>query len=181
MVVQLSILGYMLVPIFNYDRWWLVLLYGCFMLMIASLEAGMLGHTVLAMASSSGCLLGYLELVVLAVRPVWEAQLLGNATSSISVGLATLLEDLSANRAVIEHLLALGANRYEATDAAVSMTPLLNQMSVMGVVSIPGMMTGQILAGGDPAQAARYQMVIMFGDHPDILYRKRAKDFPSPM
>ncbi|PNW72321.1 hypothetical protein CHLRE_16g673000v5 [Chlamydomonas reinhardtii] len=185
MVVQLSILGYMLVPIFNYDRWWLVLLYGCFMLMIASLEAvqrpgysfkGMLGHTVLAMASSSGCLLGYLVLVVLAVRPVWEAQyvipllgmLLGNATSSISVGLATLLEDLSANRAVIEHLLALGANRYEATDAAVkkalkvSMTPLLNQMSVMGVVSIPGMMTGQILAGGDPAQAARYQMVIMF-------------------
>ncbi|KAG2434142.1 hypothetical protein HXX76_007869 [Chlamydomonas incerta] len=185
MVVQLSILGYMLVPIFNYDRWWLVLLYGGFMLMIASLEAvqrpsyaftGMLGHTVLAMAGSSGCLLAYLVLVVLALRPVWEAQyvipllgmLLGNATSAISVGLATVLEDLSANRAVVEHLLALGANRYEATDAAVkkalkvSMTPLLNQMSVMGVVSIPGMMTGQILAGGDPAQAARYQMVIMF-------------------
>ncbi|PNG66923.1 hypothetical protein TSOC_015426, partial [Tetrabaena socialis] len=65
---------------------------------------------------------------------------------------------LAPDRAVIEYLLALGANRHEATDAVVrralkvSMTPLLNQMSVMGVVSIPGMMTGQILAGGDPAQ-----------------------------
>ncbi|GLC47854.1 hypothetical protein PLESTB_000032700 [Pleodorina starrii] len=185
MVVQLSLLGYVLVPIFTYDKWWLVLLYGMFMLMIASLEAvqrpshtfqGVLANTVLAMAASSALLLSYLVLLVLGLRPVWEAQyiipllgmLLGNATSAVSVGLSTVLEDLAANRAVIEQLLALGANRFEATDEAVrralkvSMTPLLNQMSVMGIVSIPGMMTGQILAGGDPTQAARYQMVIMF-------------------
>jgi putative ABC transport system permease protein len=61
----------------------------------------------------------------------------------------------------VEVLLALGASRLEATRALVqravrvAMTPLLNQMSVMGLVSIPGMMTGQILAGSDPAQAAR--------------------------
>ncbi|KXZ55582.1 hypothetical protein GPECTOR_2g1131 [Gonium pectorale] len=167
MVVQLSILGYVLVPIFSYDRWWLVLLYALFMLMIASLEAvqrpghtfqGMLANTALAMASSSGLLLTYVVLVVLALRPVWDAQytipllgmLLGNATSAVSVGLSTLLEDLAANKAVVEHLLALGANRYEATDAAVRRALKA------------GMMTGQILAGGDPAQAARYQMVIMF-------------------
>ena len=42
------------------------------------------------------------------------------------------------------------------------MTPLLNQMSVMGIVAIPGMMTGQIMAGTDPASAAMYQMLIMF-------------------
>ncbi|GIL52589.1 hypothetical protein Vafri_8411 [Volvox africanus] len=185
MVVQLSLLGYILVPIFTYDKWWLVLLYGVFMLLIASLEAvqrpsytfqGVLANTLLAMATSSGLLLSYMVLVVLGLRPVWEAQyiipllgmLLGNATSAVSVGLSTVLEDLASNRAVIEHLLALGANRFEATDEAVrralkvSMTPLLNQMSVMGVVSIPGMMTGQILAGGNPTQAARYQMVIIF-------------------
>jgi putative ABC transport system permease protein len=58
-------------------------------------------------------------------------------------------------------LLALGASRLEATQALVqravrvAMTPLLNQMSVMGLVSIPGMMTGQIMAGSDPATAAR--------------------------
>jgi ABC-type iron transport system FetAB permease component len=39
MVVQLSVLGYILVPIFVYDKWWLVLIYAVFMLMVASLEA----------------------------------------------------------------------------------------------------------------------------------------------
>jgi putative ABC transport system permease protein len=41
-------------------------------------------------------------------------------------------------------------------------TPLLNIMSVAGVVTLPGMMTGQILAGADPAEAARYQIILMF-------------------
>jgi putative ABC transport system permease protein len=42
------------------------------------------------------------------------------------------------------------------------LTPNLNQMSVMGLVSIPGMLTGQILAGTSPLVAAKYQIVIMF-------------------
>ena len=42
------------------------------------------------------------------------------------------------------------------------MTPLLNTMSVAGIVTLPGMMTGQILAGADPAEAAKYQIMIMF-------------------
>lgn len=61
----------------------------------------------------------------------------------------------------IEKLLALGASRTEATQdvlgrsVRLAMTPLLNQMSVVGLVSIPGMMTGQILGGSNPDQAAR--------------------------
>ena len=42
------------------------------------------------------------------------------------------------------------------------MIPTLNQMAVVGLVSLPGMMTGQVLAGGSPMQAVRYQIVIMF-------------------
>ena len=42
------------------------------------------------------------------------------------------------------------------------MMPTLNQMAVVGVVSLPGMMTGQVLAGQPPLQAVRYQIVIMF-------------------
>ena len=42
------------------------------------------------------------------------------------------------------------------------MMPLLNTMSVAGIVTLPGMMTGQILAGADPAEAAKYQIMIMF-------------------
>ncbi|GIL79763.1 hypothetical protein Vretifemale_9065 [Volvox reticuliferus] len=114
MVVQLSLLGYILVPIFTYDKWWLVLLYAVFMLLIASLEAvqrpsytfqGVLTNTLLAMATSSGLLLSYMVLMVLGLRPVWEAQyiipllgmLLGNATSAVSVGLSTVLEDLASS------------------------------------------------------------------------------------
>jgi len=61
----------------------------------------------------------------------------------------------------VERLLALGASSAEATKDLLSravrlaMTPLLNQMSVVGLVSIPGMMTGQILSGSNPDQAAR--------------------------
>ena len=40
--------------------------------------------------------------------------------------------------------------------------PILNAMAVAGVVSLPGMMTGQILAGADPVEAAKYQIMIMF-------------------
>ena len=42
------------------------------------------------------------------------------------------------------------------------MIPILNTMSVAGIVSIPGMMTGQLLAGAAPIQAVKYQIMIMF-------------------
>ena len=42
------------------------------------------------------------------------------------------------------------------------MMPTLNQMTVVGIVSLPGMMTGQVLAGQDPESAVRYQIMIMF-------------------
>jgi putative ABC transport system permease protein len=64
--------------------------------------------------------------------------------------------------------LALGATRFGAFSFVLSralktaMTPLLNTMSVAGVVALPGMMTGQVLAGADPIDAATYQIMIMF-------------------
>ena len=63
-----------------------------------------------------------------------------------------------AGKDKIELLLSLGATRWEATreiiqrSVRVAMTPVLNQMNVVGIVSIPGMMTGQILGGTDPSQ-----------------------------
>ena len=42
------------------------------------------------------------------------------------------------------------------------MIPLINSMMVVGIVSLPGMMTGQLLAGVNPLQAVKYQIVIMF-------------------
>ena len=42
------------------------------------------------------------------------------------------------------------------------MIPIINAMMIVGIVSLPGMMTGQLLSGTEPIQAVRYQIVIMF-------------------
>ncbi|MBD2311476.1 ABC transporter permease [Desertifilum sp. FACHB-1129] len=71
-------------------------------------------------------------------------------------------------REQIESLLALGVTRWEAAHNIVTealrtgMIPTINSMMVMGIVSLPGMMTGQILAGATPTDAVRYQIVILF-------------------
>ena len=93
---------------------------------------------------------------------------LGNSLTGISLTVDSLLETLDAKRDEIECLLSLGATRWEAARGALQqalrrgMTPILNSMAVVGMVSIPGMMTGQILAGAPPMEAVRYQIMVMF-------------------
>lgn len=93
---------------------------------------------------------------------------LGNALTGTSLSLDRLMEDLTSHREEIEALLALGASRWEAAHQAIrealttGMIPTINSMMVMGLVSLPGMMTGQILAGANPSDAIRYQIVIIF-------------------
>ena len=78
------------------------------------------------------------------------------------------MTELAESPGRVEQLLALGANRFEATAPllrralSTALLPLLNTLSVAGIVSIPGMMTGQIMGGTAPLQAARYQIMILF-------------------
>jgi putative ABC transport system permease protein len=94
--------------------------------------------------------------------------ILGNALTGVSLGLDRALGQLDEERDRIEGLLALGATWWEASrpvaaDAVrTGMIPIINSMSVVGLVTIPGMMTGQILGGTSPVLAARYQILIMF-------------------
>lgn len=93
---------------------------------------------------------------------------LGNSLTGISLCLDTLLEALTERRAYIETELALGASRWEAVRGPLAQSvrrgliPIINSMMVVGLVSLPGMMTGQILQGADPLQAVKYQIVVMF-------------------
>jgi UDP-glucose/iron transport system permease protein len=93
---------------------------------------------------------------------------LGNTLTSVSLALQTLTEGAERERAAIEARLALGAMRFEAFATVLrralrtAITPLLNVMSLAGIVGLPGMMAGQILAGADPGEAAKYQIMIMF-------------------
>lgn len=93
---------------------------------------------------------------------------LGNAMSSASVTLNTFTGMLVRERAAVEAQLALGATRYAAlaplqrSAARNGMIPIINQMAAAGVITLPGMMTGQILAGMPPFEAAKYQVFVLF-------------------
>lgn len=94
--------------------------------------------------------------------------ILGNILTGLSLALDHLLESVDVRRMEVESDLALGATRWEALKGPlaravrIGMTPILNATSVVGLVALPGMMTGQILAGADPREAVRYQLLVMF-------------------
>lgn len=94
--------------------------------------------------------------------------LLGNSISGISLGLVQWSRSLCDQRELIETRLAFGANRWEAIRPVfreavmTAMTPILNSMTVAGVVSLPGMMSGQMMAGVDPRLAVQYQIAALF-------------------
>lgn len=93
---------------------------------------------------------------------------LGNTMTGISLGLHNLTVGLSRERPGVEAQLMLGRNRWQATRGVArealrsASMPILNTMAATGLVSLPGMMTGQILAGESPAIAVKYQMLILF-------------------
>jgi putative ABC transport system permease protein len=94
--------------------------------------------------------------------------ILGNVLTGVSLVFNTVTQTAKRDRAAIEARLALGESRFEATSGVAvhavktGLMPMLNAMAATGVVSLPGMMTGQILAGVDPIEAAKYQVMIMF-------------------
>ncbi|KIY69800.1 UPF0014-domain-containing protein [Cylindrobasidium torrendii FP15055 ss-10] len=112
----------------------------------------------------------------MAIEPFWTpsqyipivGMLCGSTISGIVVGVTYVLKELHENRDKVEVYLAFGATRMEACkpiaiDALVlALTPVINQMSVLGIIAIPGMMTGAILGGTSVQQAAKLQMIIMF-------------------
>ncbi|MEC9345848.1 MAG: ABC transporter permease [Pseudomonadota bacterium] len=94
--------------------------------------------------------------------------ILGNAMTGIALVMNAFVADVTTRRRAIEAHLLAGAPRMLALRASLrraataGLVPIVNAMAATGVVSLPGMMTGQILAGADPAQAVRYQIMVMF-------------------
>ena len=184
-VVQLMLLGLVLRFVFEPKVHWLLAIVVTVMLLAASREAvrrsenRFRGLTLLALVSLTlGAMFTTLVVtdVVIGVDPWYEPQymipllgmILGNGLTGVSLCVDTLLTALREKRGHIEADLALGATRWEAARGPLrdavrrGMIPIINTMSVVGIVSIPGMMTGQILAGADPSEAAKYQIVVMF-------------------
>ena len=94
--------------------------------------------------------------------------LFGNSLSATSLGASTITQQFAVHQADVELRLARGATCHEAAYPIIqqslktALTPTINGLAVTGLVHIPGMMTGQILAGQSAPQAAAYQVVISF-------------------
>lgn len=184
-VVQLLAVGYILEIVFALNNPGAVLAIIAVMAVIAAIVARnrisqkvpkLLPVVGVAISISTALTLGYLNLLVLRPDPWFNPQylvplagiLLGNAMNAAAIGGERLVNSLNNSQLEIETHLSLGATPRQATAAyrkeaiKAGLIPTLNSMMVVGVVTLPGIITGQILSGVNPLDAAVYQMLIMF-------------------
>ncbi|MCH8839942.1 MAG: ABC transporter permease [Planctomycetes bacterium] len=169
MLVQLFLVGYVLIAIFQTNNGWLILAVLALMLSAASWIAlgpvreqrrRLYPRVWVSIAVGGGLTLALITQGVLRLEPWFEPRFLiplggmifANAMNSVSI---------SAERFSAE--LASGAEYLSARQTALraALIPLINSLFAVGIVSLPGMMTGQILSGVDPLVAATYQIMVM--------------------
>ena len=169
MLIQLLLIGYALEFIFNANNQWIIIAVLSFMLIAASWIAlgalpvkrsTLLSLSLIAIAGGGIFNLVLITQGVLHVDPWYQPAVLiplagmifSNAMNSVSLAGERLYSEL-------EHHNDYARARNTAFQAA--MIPITNSLLAVGLVSLPGMMTGQILAGASPLIAARYQIIVM--------------------
>ena len=187
MVVQLLLVGLVLKAVFAVASPWLTALLALVMIGFAAREirarqerplSGIWGWSIGggAMALAGIVIAAYGLSVSIRPDPWWMPRyalpllgmILGNTMTGVALGLEALIGGLRRERAAVEAQLLLGRPRAEAFRPQVrralraGFTPIINAMAATGVVSLPGMMTGQILSGVAPEEAVKYQLLIMF-------------------
>ncbi len=185
MTAQLVLVGLILGWVFALDHPAAVLLVLATMTVIAGVAAGRrtdVGYRGMNVTGAIAVTLGsWLSsavalFAIVRVHPWYEPQyaiplvgmILGNTMNGVALGLDRFTSEILARRGRIESALALGATRWEAAAPLVrssvqtGLIPTFNTMIAAGIVTLPGMMTGQMLAGASPMEAAKYQMIIMF-------------------
>lgn len=187
MVLQLGAIGYVLQAVFSATSPFWTMALALVMIAVAGHEvrarqtnpiagpwsAGLGALTLLIVGTLATT---YVTLGVIGTSPWYSPRvflpilgmILGNALTGVALALETLVQTAKSERSGIEARLALGHPRLAAFDGVLkralktAMMPMINAMAVSGVVSLPGMMTGQILSGVEPVEAAKYQIMIMF-------------------
>lgn len=185
--IQLFVIGLILTSVFDIasEHPILAIIYLLLMSLIASLELiSRLKYTFSGLFLSVSvilfiyvCITGLLLFnFIIQTTPAFNPQyvipilgmILGNALGGVTQGLDNFIKGVVERRNEIELYLAFGASKFEACQDLIresinaSMIATLNSMAVIGIVSIPGMMTGQIVGGSVPKEAAIYQAMIMY-------------------
>lgn len=185
--VQLSLIGLVLKSIFeNADIKWVILI-SIVMLSVAGWEILSRQHRKLKGWWGFGISTGSLFVssfivtllaltVIIQADPWYQPQyaipllgmMLGNTMTGIALGMDRLIQNAWQQSKIIEQRLMLGQTSRQAImdirkeSMRAGMIPIINSMAAAGLVSLPGMMTGQILAGASPVEAVKYQILIMF-------------------
>ncbi|KAJ1967862.1 hypothetical protein H4R34_006346, partial [Dimargaris verticillata] len=185
-LVQLTAMGFLLERIFATKNPALVFLMATTLNILATCEilfakcrrrhTGMFWSVIASLFLSSLTVASVGGIFALNSQPFWYpykfiptvGMLLANGMTGTALGLNACLTTAAEHKERIEVYLALGASRWEAVRPVAiealrgAMLPTLNNMSIMGLISIPGMMTGQILGGVPVLDAVKYQQIIMF-------------------
>jgi putative ABC transport system permease protein len=182
--LQLLALGFVLRWVFRSDTPLLVFAILAVMLVAATrivlkrspdAPKGLFGSTLLSLAITGITITFAVTGLVVGVEPWWHAQyvipiggmVIGNSMSGIALALERVFADLESRADEVLALTALGATPWEAAQPSVrtalraGLIPGINTLAAVGIVFIPGMMAGQVLAGTDPLVAAPYQIVVM--------------------
>jgi putative ABC transport system permease protein len=187
MTVQLLLVGLILKWLFTTAGPGWIALVAVFMLLNAGREVSRrqkrrlkgwwnYGIGTLTMFTTSFPLALFALILVIGNQPWYEPRysipllgmLLGNTMNGISIGFDRLLHSVWQQRQIIENRLMLGESWFEAMaeirreSIRSGMMPIINAMMASGIIVLPGMMTGQILAGSPPLEAVKYQIMIMF-------------------
>ncbi len=134
---------------------------------------------VIFFSMSAGTLLCLIYFLMVVVR-IWPwynpryfipiaGMIIGNSMTGISLGAKSLIEGMTEQKRLVEEALILGATPRAASRKIINnsfdsaILPTINSMVGMGIIFLPGMMTGQILSGPSPLTAIAYQIAIMLG------------------
>jgi len=184
-VLQLLVVGYILAFIFALDNPWAVLAVLAVMLTIAAVVARnriskkyptLLPLVWGSILVSTALTLSYTNLLIIHPHTWYEPQyliplagiVLGSAMNAAALAGERLVSTINASQLEIETHLSLGATpqqavtQYRKDAIKAGLIPTLNQMMIVGVVTLPGIITGQLLSGVNPLDAASYQILIMF-------------------
>ncbi len=184
-VVQLLVVGSLLAVVFEWRNPVAILAVVAVMLTIATIETrnrigkkipGLLPLVWGAIFISTALTLSYTTLLVLRPETWYDPQyliplagiVLGNTMNGAAIAGERLARTIQTSQLEIETHLSLGATpkqaiaRYQKDAVKAGLIPTINAMMVVGIVTLPGIITGQLLSGIDPLEAASYQILIMF-------------------
>jgi putative ABC transport system permease protein len=179
--VQLTAIGYVIQAIFDSDNLWLVGALLAVMVGFGSFTArsranavpGVLGPLVLSLSAAAAITLGLvLALGVFEAEPRYlvpvGGMVIGNSMTAAAVALNRLADEVRGQAQLIEAMLALGATSRQAAAGLVTrslrsgMIPLIDSTKTTGIVFFPGTMVGMLVAGAEPIDAVRLQLILLW-------------------